>query len=92
LGNALAEPFQEMIAALQNGFEKVPLRHGFNCRQPRTGMGDVRTQHLGIVRKDLTAFAATRNTDLKLFLIDGGQRTRRGDQQNLIHRLALGGV
>jgi hypothetical protein len=32
LGKALAEPFQEMIAALQNGLEEVTLRHGLNRR------------------------------------------------------------
>jgi hypothetical protein len=30
LRNALAEPFQKTIAALQNGLEEVTLRHGFN--------------------------------------------------------------
>jgi hypothetical protein len=32
LGKALAEPFQETIAALQNGLEEVTLGHGFNRR------------------------------------------------------------
>jgi len=44
LGNALAEPLQKMMAALQDGLEEIPLWHDLNRRQPRTGMGDVRTQ------------------------------------------------
>ncbi len=49
-------------------------------------------KHVAVIGENLAAFAPTRNADVKLFLIDGGQRTRRRDNQNFIHRLALGGV
>ena len=69
-----------------------PGGHGFHRRQPGTGMGHVRTQQVRVIRKDLAAFAATRNADVKLLLMDGGQRAGRGHDQHGIHSLALGGV
>ena len=73
-------------------FLPVNMRHDFNGGQPRAGMGDVRTQQFSIIGENLAALAPARNADVKLFLIDGGQRTRRRDDQNFIHRLALGGM
>jgi hypothetical protein len=40
-----------------------------------------RNKSLSSVSENLAAFAPARDADVKLFLIDGGQRTRRGDHQ-----------
>ena len=83
------------MTALQNALEEfsaVNVRDNFHRRQPGARMSDVRAEQIAVVSENLTAFASARDTDVKLFLMDGGQRTRRRDDQHFIHRLALGGV
>jgi hypothetical protein len=57
---ALAELFQEAMTALQNlqdEFSAVGGRDHFHRRQPRTGTGDVRAQHLGIISEHAARLA-----------------------------------
>ena len=83
------------MAALQNvldEFLSVHARKHFHGGQSRAGTGDVRAQQFDIVSENLAAFAPARDADVKLLLVDGRQRTRRRDDQNFIHGLALGSV
>jgi hypothetical protein len=93
--DVVTELFQEAITALQNTldeFSAVNARDNFHSRQSRTGPGDVRAQQLGVIGKNAAGVAPARDADVKLFLMDGGQRTRRSHDQYFIHGLALGGV
>src|ERR1019366_484599 len=92
LHQALAELLQKLVTALPDGLAEFVVRNGFHSGQPRAGARDVRTQQLRIVGEDLAALAPARDADVKLFLADRRQRTRRGHDHYLIHRLALGGV
>ena len=92
LCHALAELFQEAMAALQNALEEslpVDLRNYFHGGQPFSGMGDVRTQPFRIVGKNLDALPSPRDRNVKLLAVDGGERFLRGDQQHIIHGLAF---
>jgi len=55
-------------------------------------MGDVRAKQVSVIGENLATLSPTRDADVKLFLMDGGQRTRRGNDQHFIRSLALGGV
>ena len=44
------------------------------------------SKSLGVIGKNLAAFATARDADVKLLLMDGSQRTGRRHDQNLIHR------
>ena len=52
----------------------------------------MRTQEILVIGEDLAALPTTRNADVELLLVDCGQRTRRSDDQHIIHCLPLGGV
>ena len=73
-------------------FCRLNARNDFHGGQPFAGMSDVRTQPLNVISEHLAAFASARDADVKLLLMDGGQRTRRRHDQHFIHGLALGGV
>jgi hypothetical protein len=95
LRHALAKLFQESMTAFhdpQDEFPSADMREHFHGGQSLAGMGDVRTQPLGVIGENLAAFATTRDADVKLLLMDGGQRPRRRHDQHFIHRFALGGV
>ena len=88
---ALAELFQKTLAALhdpQDEFLSAKMRDDFHGGQPLAGMGDVRTQSLGVIGENLAAFTTARDADVKLLLMDGGQRPRRSHDQHFIHRFA----
>ena len=73
---ALAELFQETLATLhdpQDEFLSVDTRDNFHGGKSLAGMGDMRTQSLGVIGENLTAFATARDADVKLLLMDGGQ-------------------
>jgi hypothetical protein len=72
---ALAELFQKTLPALQNGLNEFSASNAgdnFHGRQTRAGTGDVRAQHLGIIREHAAGIAPARNADVKLLLMDGG--------------------
>jgi hypothetical protein len=57
---ALAELFQKAMAALQDGlneFSAGNARDYFHGSQSRTGMGNVRAQHLGVISEDAAGIA-----------------------------------
>jgi hypothetical protein len=92
---ALAELFQETLAAFhdtQDELLSADMRDHFHGGQPLAGMGDMRTQPLGVIGKNLAALATARDADVKLLLMDGGQRTGRRHDQYFVHGLALGRV
>ena len=51
-----------------------------------------RPEQLGVIGVHPRAFSRPRNPHVKLLLADGRERQRRGDDQDLIDGLALGGV
>ena len=53
---------------------------------------DAAGEQIGVIGEDVDALAATGNGNVKLFAVDGAERARRGDQQHVIHGLALGRV
>ena len=76
LHRAQAELFQETVATLhdpQDEFQPAKMRNHFHGGQSLAGMGDVRTQSLGVISKNLAAFTTTRDADVKLLLMDSGQ-------------------
>jgi len=77
---ALAELFQETLATFhdpQDEFLPADMRDNFHGRQPLAGMGDMRTQPITVIGENLAAFTTARDADVKLLLMDGGQRPRR---------------
>ena len=76
LGDALAEMFQEAMAALQNAlheFLRVNARNNFHGGQPFAGMRNVRTQSLNVVSEHLAAVPSARDADVELLLMDRRQ-------------------
>ena len=73
---ALAELFQETLTTFhdpQDEFLPAEMRDHFHGGKSLAGMGDMRTQSLGIIGENLAAFATARDADVKLLLMDGGQ-------------------
>jgi hypothetical protein len=92
---ALAKLLQEAMTALQNTLDEflaAEMRDNLHSGQTRTGTGDMRAEQIAVVSENLTTLTPARNADVKLLLINRRQRTRRRDDQNFIHGLALGGV
>src|SRR5439155_20032651 len=55
-------------------------------------IGDTAGEQIGVIGEDADALAAAGDGDVKLFAVDGGEGARRGDQEDFIHGLALGGM
>ena len=60
-----------------------------DSRHAGAGTAKVRAQQFRVIGEDAAHVAPARDADVKLFLTDGGQRTRRCDDQDFIHRLAF---
>jgi hypothetical protein len=66
------------MAALQyalDEFLSANARNDFHGGQPFAGMSDVRTQSLNVISEHLATLSSARDADVKLLLVDGGQRT-----------------
>ena len=49
-------------------------------------------QQFPVIGENVAMFPASGNRNVKLFAVDGGERFGGGDQKNIVHRFALGGV
>ena len=52
-------------------------------------IGDAAGQQIGVIGEDVTAFATARDGDVKLFAINGGERTGGRHEQDVIDSFAL---
>ena len=55
-------------------------------------VSDMSAEQLFVVGEYAALIASTRDGDVKLFAMNGGQRARRGDNEDAIDGFSLGGV